>query len=170
MQESFENPEATPEKQRLSVSSWVLIGVVLLAVGVSVWFLLQPSTVHAPSAGSQAQLQMTPAEQAYLKNVQIGNIALSRAENFLNQEVTILNGEVYNAGSQPVLNLRITTTFSDEMNQIVLKETRGVLSSTEQPLAPNERRSFEISFDHVPNSWNMQQPSVVATSLQLAIR
>jgi len=56
------------------------------------------------------------------------------------------------------------------MNQIVLKETRGVLSSTEQPLAPNERRSFEISFDHVPNSWNMQQPSVVATSLQLAIR
>jgi len=171
MQESFQNPEIASAKQKLSVFSVTMIGVVLLAVGASVWFLLQPSTVHAPATGSQAQqLQMTPAERAYLKNIQIGNVALSRAENFLHQEVTILNGEVLNAGSQPVSNLRITTTFSDEMNQIVLRETRAVLGSPEQPLAPNERRSFEISFDHVPNSWNMQQPSVVAASLQLSGR
>lgn len=171
MQESFQSPETAPEKPRLSVSSLVMIGVLLLVVGVSVWFLLRPSTVHAPSTGSPAQqLQMTPVEQAYLKNVQIGNIALSRAENFLHQEVTILNGEVYNAGNQPVSNLRITTTFADEMNQIVLKESRAVLGSPEQPLAPSERRAFEISFDHVPNSWNLQQPSVIATSLRLPAR
>jgi hypothetical protein len=169
MQESFPNPEIAPDKPKLPVFSTIMIAVVLLAVAASAWFLLQPSSVHAPQAGSPS-LAMTSAEQEYLKNIQIGNIALSRAENFLHQEVTVLNGEVYNAGSLPVSGLRLTTTFSDEMNQIALKETRAVLASPEQPLAPGERRLFEISFDHVPNSWNMQQPSVIPTALQLPRR
>jgi hypothetical protein len=171
MQESFPNPEVTPKKQTLSVFSMTMIGVVLVAVAASAWFLMQPSSVHAPLAGSATlQGQMTPAEHAYLQNIQIENIALSRAENFLNQEVTILKGEVYNGGNQPVSGLRLTTTFSDEMNQIALRETRAVLGSPEQPLAPGERRVFEISFDHVPNSWNMQQPVVVPATLQLPSR
>ena len=155
----------------MSVVSKAVIGAVVLAVAVSVWFLLRLSTVHAPQAGSEAQLlKMTPSEQAYLADIQVANIALSRAENFLHQEVTILNGEVYNAGNQSVSGLRLTTTFSDEMNQIALRETRAVLGSPEQPLAPGERRSFEISFEHVPSSWNMQQPSVVPAYLQLPHR
>jgi hypothetical protein len=169
MQESFRNPEVAPDKRKLPVFSTIMIAVVLLAVAVSAWFLLQPPSVHAPPAGSP-NLAMTAAEQEYLKNIRIGNIALSRAENFLHQEVTVLNGEVYNAGSLPVWGLRLTTTFSDEMNQIALKETRAVLASPAQPLAPGERRLFEISFDHVPNSWNMQQPSVIPTALQLPRR
>ena len=155
----------------MSVIGKGVIGAVLLAVAVSAWFLFQPSTVHAPSAASDTQnAKMAPLEQEYLSNIQFTNLALSRAENFLHQEVTILNGEVCNAGGEPVSGLRFTVTFSDEMNQIVLRETRAVLGSSEQPLAPGERRSFEISFDHVPNSWNMQQPTVVPAYLQLRHR
>jgi len=142
-----------------------------VAVVTIFWLLFMSRTVHAPHSTSETlNLTMTSGEQEYVKNIQVGNIAMSRAENFLHQEVTILNGEVYNAGKEPVYGLRLTTTYSDDMNQTVLKETRAVLGSPEPPLAPGERRTFEISFDHVPNSWNMQQPSVAVAYLQLRRR
>jgi hypothetical protein len=53
------------------------------------------------------------------------------------------------------------------MNQIVLRETRKVLGSPEAALSPGERRNFEISFEHIPNSWNMQAPTVRIARLQL---
>jgi hypothetical protein len=125
-----------------------------------------------PNKDSSAQLTaanptMNPAEQEYAKKLEVGNIALSRAENFLHQEITIVNGEVYNGGSEAVLGLRVTLEFADDMNQVVLRETRGVLGTPEHPLSPGERRAFEISFEHVPPSWNMQQPSVHVASLRL---
>jgi hypothetical protein len=45
---------------------------------------------------------------------------------------------------------------------------RKVLGNPSPPLAPGERRTFEISFDHIPPSWNMQTPSVRVTHLQIA--
>jgi hypothetical protein len=168
MQETFQNPETAPEQPKMSLVTILLTAAVALAVAASAWLVWEPTARRQAGSGPEAQsLKMTSAEREYLKNIQVSSLTLSRAENFLHQQVTILNGEVYNAGSQPVSSLRLTTTFLDDMNQIVLRETRAVLGSPEQPLAPGARRSFEISFDHVPNSWNMQQPSVGAAYLQL---
>ena len=111
---------------------------------------------------------MTPAEQAYLKNVKIEKIALSRAENFIHQEVTTLSGEVVNDGPSKVVMLSLTVEFADSMDQIALRETRSVLGAPAATLAPGERCPIEISFDHVPATWNMQQPYVRATYLQLS--
>ena len=171
MPETLQNPETAPEKRKMSLVTIFVTAAVTAAVVGSAWFVWEPTATRKPRSPQEIQsLKMTSAEQEYLKNIQVGNLALSRAENFLHQEVTILNGEVYNAGNEPVSGLRLTTTFADEMNQIVLRETRAVLGSPEQPLAPGERRSFEISFDHVPNSWNMQRPSVGAAYLELPRR
>jgi hypothetical protein len=171
MQGSLQNPETAPAKPKISVPAIAAAGAALVAVVTIFWLLFMSRTVHAPQSSSESlNLAMTPAEQQYVKNIQVGNIALSRAENFLHQEVTILSGEVYNAGNESVSGLRFTTTYFDDMNQTVLKETRAVLGLPEPPLSPGERRTFEISFDHVPNSWNMQQPSVVVTYLQLRRR
>jgi hypothetical protein len=171
MEGSLQNPETAPEKRKVTVAAIGAAGASLIAVVAIFWLLFTHKTVHAPQAGPDAViLKMTPAEQEYAQNVRVANIVLSRAENFLHQEVTVVNGEIYNAGSEPVSGLLLTTTYSDEMNQIVLKETRAVLGSPEQPLAPGERRTFEISFEHVPNSWNMQQPAVVVAYLRLPQR
>lgn len=168
MQGSLENPETAPERPKISATA-IAAGVsALIGVIAVFWFPFTPRTVHAPQAGPGAtNLAMTAAEQEYVKSIQVGNLSMSRAENFLHQEVTTLSGEVYNGGSEAVSELRLTTTYLDEMNQIVLKESRAVLGSPEQPLAPGERRAFEIAFEHVPISWNMQQPTVAVTYLQL---
>ena len=107
-----------------------------------------------------------PAEQAYAPKIQIENITLSRAENFLHQEVTTLSGELVNTGDRPLRGVELTIQFSDEMNQIVLRETRPVLVPRSPPLACGERRSFEVSFEHIPSSWNMQTPLIRVTGLQ----
>ena len=110
---------------------------------------------------------MTPYELAYASSVRVENLALSRAENFLHQEVTTLAGDVSNNGAQPVVGLTLTIEFHDTMEQIVLRETRSVLGVKPTPLAPGERRSFEIAFDNVPASWNMQVPTLRLGQLQL---
>jgi hypothetical protein len=167
MQGPFENPESPenkPESSHLTIWMGVLVAAAIL---LSLWFLFEPLQMRKASVPETMVVKMNPAEQDYARKIELGNIAMSRAENFLHQEVTTLTGELYNSGTERVLGLTLTAEFSDDMNQIVLRETRNVLGSPQPALAPGERRLFEISFEHMPNSWNMQSPIVRVTHLQL---
>lgn len=169
METPLQNPKAEELKRRIAPAT-IIVGIVaLLAVGGAIWFLVAPMFTNQGAGGpAAANATMSSAELDYAKKLQLGNIALSRAENFLHQEVTTVNGEVYNGGSEAVAGLRVTLEFADDMNQVVLRETRGVLGTPEQPLSPGEHRAFEISFEHVPPTWNMQQPAVRIAFLRLA--
>lgn len=168
MQDTFENPE-TPQKQAKFSPVTIVMGVVAaLAILLSLWFLFEPLQSRTGITFQQAvNLNMNAAEQEYAKKIEFANIAMSRAENFLHQEVTTMNGEVYNGGNQPVGGLTLTAEFVDDMNQVVLRETRPVLANPKALLGAGERRSFEISFDHVPSSWNMHTPALRVSHLQL---
>ncbi len=163
------DPAATAEtKQRVSPLTVLLIVLALSAAGMSAWFVFQEQVPPKPAPQSAAFPPMDQHSRDYLQNLRIENVALSRAENFIHQEVTILNATITNAGPQPVLAAQVTVEFDDEMRQVVLRETRSALGSPAVPLAPGESRTFEFSFDHVPSSWNRQQPSVTVSYLQLA--
>ncbi len=123
----------------------------------------EPKGVTAPAA---SRLAVGPAERASATNIRIENIALSRAENFLHQEVAALSGEAINAGGRSLATLELSVEFFDYTNQIALRETHSV-SEVAAPLAPGEHRAFEVSFEHIPSSWNMRQPTVRVTRLQL---
>src|SRR5271165_4958142 len=105
MPNALQDPEK-PEKEEARSALTLIIGaVVVLAIGLSLWFLF-----HVPAGGpltyrGSVALKMTPAEQAYLKNIRVEKIALSRAENFLHQEVTTLSGEVVNDGPERIMML-----------------------------------------------------------------
>jgi hypothetical protein len=171
MQESFENPEPLGTKPKTSAITIVIGAVVVLAILASLWFLFEPlENQRGSSLKETIAVKMNPTEQEYASKIEIGKIEMSRAENFLHQEVTTLSGELYNAGTEPVSTLILTTEFFDTMNQVVLRETRKVLGAPGAALAPGERRPFEISFEHVPDSWNMQAPAVRISHLQLATR
>jgi hypothetical protein len=169
----MEEPRHSTEEQQQPAGhlrvTLVLAAIVVFVIAASLWFLFKPTP--APQPGT-VQLVVTPrmsdSEKDYVKNLRVENIAMSRAENFLHQEVTVLNAEVVNAGPQAIADLELSVEFSDEMNQVVLREARGVLGTPPAALVAGERRSFEISFDHVPPSWNMQLPAVSVTNLQLA--
>jgi hypothetical protein len=142
----------------------LVTGAIILAAAV--YFLLVKSP--APSSTPQAHLPFGPQEQAYVPKLEFGKFAMSRAENFLHQEVTIISGDVLNTGDRTIRAGEITITFQDDMNQIVLRDTRPLFAPQTPPLAPGKSYHFEISFDHIPPSWNVQVPSVRVTGLQFA--
>ena len=166
MQEILQGQPDPEQRKPLPLN--ILLGIlVVFAIALSFWFSFKgPAGSPSRAAWSGVSGPMSPAEQAYTKNIQIENIALSRAENFIHQEVTILNADTVNAGSQPVGSLIVTVEFFDDLHQVVLRESRSVLGSA--ALAPGQRRTITISFDRVPARWNLQQPSVLVTYLQLA--
>ena len=118
----------------------------------------------------ESHLPFGAAEQAYAPNLQIEKLALSRAQNFLNQEVTTLAGSLTNAGNLPLSDVELTVEFSDQLGQIVLRESRAVFAPQTSPFAPGERRAFEVSFEHIPSSWNIQQPLVRVSGILFTSR
>ena len=168
MQQILHNqPDPDPKKQLPIIP--ILGFLVLVAIAPVLWIALR-----APEAGPSRtsvlglSAKMSPEEKAYAKSIRIENIVLSRAENFIHQEVTILDADAVNTGHRSVAGLAVTVEFFDNLHQVVLRETRGVLGTPPAVLAPGQKRSFSISFDRVPASWNLQQPSVRLTYLQLA--
>jgi hypothetical protein len=129
-------------------------------------FYLWPGRQSPSRGGAQeAHPPFGPEERAYATKIRIENMAMSRAENFLNQEVTILAGELVNTGERTLREVELTVEFDDAMNQIALREPRLALHSVNPPLGPGERRAFDVSFEHIPSQWNMQQPVVRVTGL-----
>jgi hypothetical protein len=143
--------------------------VLVLAVSVAVAALLLfvwLGTARRPAPSAPAHLAFGAVEQSYAPNVRVENVAMSRAENYLHQEVTTLQGDLVNSGDRSLQSVELTIDFLDEMNQVVLRQS--LISSAPQPLAPKGSRAFEVSFEHVPSAWNMQSPAIHVTGLQLA--
>jgi hypothetical protein len=153
-----------PDRGRFNFALIVAAAALLIIVAA---LYLWPGRQSPPGAAPQGlHFSFGPAERAYASKIRLENVALSRAENFLHQEVTTLSGELINGGDRTLRGVEVTIEFSDEMNQIVLREARSVLGPGAPTVVPGEQRVFEVSFEHIPSSWNMQQPLVHITGLQ----
>ena len=153
----IESSDHPPPKTGRSWIVWMGTGTIAIALAIVMW----PGAARRPASSTrESHLPFGAAEQAYAPKLQIENMALSRAENFLNQEVTTVPGRITNGGNLPLTNVEITVEFSDELGQVVLRESRAVFAPQTPPFAPGERRDFEVSFEHIPTSWNIQQPLV----------
>lgn len=158
----IESP-GSPERARgHSWVAWMGVATIGIAVAILMWPAGQrttPREIHLPFGG---------AEQAYAPKLQIENLTLSAAENFLHQEITTLAGQMINTGDQPLANVELTVEFSDQLGQIVLRETRAIFNPQSPIFVPGGRRDFEISFEHIPPSANVQQPSIRVTGILFA--
>jgi hypothetical protein len=153
-----------PDRGRFNFALILAVVAVLVTVG-ALFFL--PGRQSPPGAAPPGtHFAFGAAEHAYASRMRIENIALSRAENFLHQEITTLSGELVNGGDRALRGVEVTIEFSDDLNQIALREARPVLTPVAAPLAAGERRGFEVSFEHIPASWNTQQPAVRISGLQ----
>jgi len=165
MQEILQNQPEPDQRKPLPLN--ILLGaLVVIGIALAFWLAFKaPQGSSSRGASSSGSQPMSQAEQMSTGKIQIENMAIHRAENFLHQEVTMLAGELVNTGETTLQELEVTVEFADEMNQIALRESRLALRATSPPLRPGERRPFEVSFEHIPTSWNRQMPSVRVSGL-----
>jgi hypothetical protein len=163
---NLDSPELQPTRP---ATTFIIAAIVVVAICVSAWFLFHSAVPKTGAlVGTTIKLNMSTAEREYVDKLMLKDVTLSRAENFLHQEVTVLNGTIVNTGPGTVTALDVSIRFSDSMNQVVLRETRSVLGTPATPLVPGQQREFELSFEHVPPSWDMQVPSLRLVNLTLS--
>lgn len=153
-----------PEEQKSGFSAAFLIGAAIVALLFAGVYLY---TQHSRSASSSAPppLPMAAAEQAYAPRIHFTGFKRVRASNFLNQEVTILFGNVTNNGDRAVREIQVQLEFKDVFNQVVLRDTVRVLGSQALPLAPGESRDIQITYEHIAADWNQADPALRITGL-----
>ena len=152
----------TEERSRLPVAFLVGIAIVALLVGAAVLY----SRYSAP-AGPEVEkaLPAGPAEQAYAQQIHFLEPKMSRAANFLNQEVTYVFCTVENGGDRKIQQIEITVEFHDPFNQVVLRDKQRLFLPTAPPFLPGQQRDVQIPYEHIPAQWNEVFPSIVVSGL-----
>lgn len=159
-QSSLDQPVKRGFPLALIAGAVVVTLLVLLA-----YFVLSRSS--AQKAKPLEPLPLGEVERVYAERLQFTGIQMSRAENFLGQEITYLFCVVTNRGDRTVRQLEITLEFRDLLNQVVLRDTRRVIGPRSAPLPPGAQREIEISWEHIPADWNQQYPSIRVSGLLL---
>jgi hypothetical protein len=152
----------TEERSRLPIAFMIGIVIVGLLVGVS----LLVSKYSTP-AGSEVEkpLPMGPEELAYAPQIHFLEPKMSRAANFLNQEVTYVFCTVENGGNRKVQQIEITIEFHDPFNQVILRDKQRLFLPTAQPFMPGQQRDVQVPYEHIPAQWNNVYPSIVVSGL-----
>jgi hypothetical protein len=153
-----------PQAERSRLPLAFLIGIVIVAVLVTGAVLY--SRYAVPSISDiEKPLPMGPAEQAYAQQIHFLDPKMSRAANFLNQEVTFVFGTVENDGNRNVEQIEIVLEFHDPFNQVVLRDTQRLFLPNVPPLLPGQQRDFQVGYEHLPAQWNNGYPSIRVTGL-----
>src|ERR1700730_3537248 len=146
--------------------------IVLLAVAtvflMLAFFLWRASSKRAQPAATGSQVAQGPDERAYTSKVGVDHIEISRAENFLHQEVTTISGDISNGGDRALASVELAIEFYDDLNQITQRETRSLFGAPGPPIPSGDHREFEVSFEHISSSWNMRQPLIKVIAVQFA--
>ncbi len=153
---------------------WVTIafgaGIVVVLVVLLVVFGRNPQ--NAP------QDQPQPP---YASNLQIGDLKLSAAENFVGATVSYLDGRITNAGNQTVAACRVEAVFRNSLGQVVDRQAQPLMVLHERPgygyqdliplaqmpLTPNQVQQFRLTFEHISSDWDHGYPELRIVSLTL---
>ena len=161
----FSQPHIEPEGR-----GWVplVIGaaaIVLVLAGILVFG--RPKTPPPP-----------PAIDPYAENLQIGELKLSAAENFVGGTVSYLDGKVANVGNKTVTAATVEVVFRNAMGEVVQKEPLplmlyhtgmagfpDVAPLSAVPLTPNTTRDFRLTLEHISSDWNRGYPELRFTQI-----
>ena len=150
------------ERSRLPVAFLAGIVIVLLLIGGAVLY----SRYSAPVANEEDKpMQVGPEELAYASQIHILDPKMSRAANFLNQEVTYIFGTVENSGNRKVKQIEITLEFHDPFNQVVLRDRQRLFLASTPPMPPGQQRDFQVPYEHISAEWNNVYPTIRVSAL-----
>jgi hypothetical protein len=153
------SPLNTEERESNLVPIVIGLGLVIIVVGLVVFFLREkPKTVVPPPA--------------YIADVKISDLKTSAAENFVGASVNYVDGTVTNAGSKTLTHAVVRVTFKDSLGQVTQMEEiplrileksaryDDAVDLSTSPLASGASTPFRLTFEHISAEWNHEYPTV----------
>ncbi|HYA95657.1 MAG TPA: hypothetical protein VEC95_05235 [Terriglobales bacterium] len=159
------SPKLPPE----SPGPWraIIIGVAVVAVviGLLVWL---------GSGGRTAPEAPNP----YAAQLQISNVKMAAAQNFVGGTVTYVDGKITNTGEKTVTGAVVEVIFRNSLGQVVQKEQiplrvlvfqgpdRNILDLHSAPLKPGASADFRLTIEGtISADWNQGYPEVRIASV-----
>jgi len=166
-----ETPFSTP-KAGDSPGPWrpIVAGVAVLAVliGLLLWL-------------GGGQRSAAPAPNPYIGNLQISNVKMAAAQNFVGGTVTYVEGAITNAGDKTVTGAVAEVIFRNSLGEVVQKEQipvrvlvfqgpdRDILDLRSAPLKPGASADFRLTIEgSISADWNQGYPEVRIASVSTA--
>jgi hypothetical protein len=169
MSQMMEDPQLQPgldgeERSHLWIS--LAIGAVAVVALLGLVTLFNRGK-HVAGPAAVGILPFGAAERAYAQRIQFTDLQMSRAANFLNQEITYINGVALNNGVRRVLAVDVTVDFHDVSGNVIFHENRRLISGPNSAIEAGQRHSFQLGFEAVPDAWNQYYPDLKITGLTL---
>jgi hypothetical protein len=117
-------------------------------------------------------VKTAPKVPPYAAKLQISDIKMSQAQNFVGASVTYIDGNIVNVGEKIVTHAVARVTFKDSYGQVAqieevpikLLQTSGPYPDTVDlaaaPLSPGQTKPFRLIFEHVSEQWNQAAPEL----------
>ena len=144
--------------------AWIVAGVVVLAVVVSLIF--------AGRRKSTAPGNVIQPLAAYAASLPMSQFAMSESTSLSGGKSTFVDGHIHNTGNQTISGVTVQVIFRNdeampphvETLPLALIRTREPYVDTQpvsaSPLKPGDERDFRLIFESIPENWNVQMPEV----------
>ncbi len=159
-----------PYREEESETPWVAIGVGIAIVAIAIGLIVFLSRAKPGGQGN-----INP----YVAKLQISDVKMSAAENFVGGTVSYLEGKISNTGDKAVVDAVLEVTFRNTLGEVVQKETMPVravqphsVTGTPEmfdlhttPLQPGKSIDFRLTFEHISDDWNREYPTLKFVSV-----
>jgi Protein of unknown function (DUF3426) len=136
--------------------SAVVAAVVLAAGAVGFWYLDRASKQPPPPLPP-----ITGEAKAYVRNLKLSDVDMSAHEDYFQQRIVEIVGNIQNTGDRTLDLVEINCVFYDPYGQLVLRQRVPIVSRKAGGLAPGVAKPFRLPFDNIPESWNNVMPQMV---------
>jgi hypothetical protein len=147
-----------------------VIAAVIIVAAIALVYALGRS-----SSKPDARAMVAPA---YASRLQVGDLHLSTAENFVGGRVTYIDGKIANAGNKTVVGAQVEVIFRNNLGEIVDRQMqplrveasplghRDWVALNLAPLAPGKNVPFRFTFEHISADWNQGYPEIRFVDIQ----
>ena len=155
-------PSRSRGKSKVSYIPIVIGAVVLLLLIAAGLYLSHSQRPEQPEAEASADAK------AYVKNLDLSDVRMQAAENFMRQRVVEVSGNISNKGSRALNEVEVYCLFYSAAGQLVHRERVPIVREKGKPLYPGETRPFRLPFDALPENWNQAMPSLVVAGIEFS--
>jgi len=153
-------------EQRQSNLVPIVLGVAFVLVVVGVIAVLSRSSPKA-----------TTPPNPYAAKLNLSDLKMSAAENFVGARITYIDGTVTNTGEKTVTHAAVHVAFKNSLGEVAqaddvvlyILKTAGPYPDTVDlhllPLAPGQSAPFRLTFDHISNDWDRAYPDLKVTDV-----